>query len=223
MGRESNFLKVRPNSTSLSYVFTYLKGKSAVNALLRENYKKSSARPPVEDRQIAEQLMNKLTKDGVFFQVDKVEKSKHLNIHQQLATSPPQFSQDAYYVWIYEGSQWRTYALASIVVLLILAGVMFPLWPRFMQTGVYYLSLGVLGLMGVLMVIVVIRLIIWVGLVLATGRGGWLFPNLFEDVGIIESFVPFWGWDEKKGDKKKKSEGSDGDDGSKSKGENDED
>ena len=46
----------------------------------------------------------------------------------------------------------------------------------------------------------VLRAIIWVLLILTIGRGGdflikelgWLFPNLFEDCGFIESFIPLW-------------------------------
>ncbi|KAJ3117505.1 hypothetical protein HK098_006242 [Nowakowskiella sp. JEL0407] len=183
----------------------FFKGKSAVNALLRESYSKSSKRPAVSDRSEGEKLMNQLTKDALFFRVDKVGKSKHLNIHQHHPSQPPPFSSDGYYVWIYEGSLWKTYALGLVVVLFTLAAVMFPLWPVFMKTGVYYLSLGVLGLMGIFMVMVVIRLFIWIGLVLATGRGGWLFPNLFADVGIIESFIPTWGWDERRGERSQAS------------------
>lgn len=30
--------------------------------------------------------------------------------------------------------------------------------------------------------------------VFAVPPGLWLFPNLFEDVGVIDSFKPLWGW-----------------------------
>lgn len=109
------------------------------------------------------------------------------------------------------------------MVLILLAGVMFPLWPPSLRLGVYYLSLGVLGLIGVFIGIAVIRLILWVGTSLVMKRGIWWFPNLFEDVGFVsppmptrilsrvltttttnigrgaiqvDSFIPFWAWDE---------------------------
>ena len=43
--------------------------------------------------------------------------------------------------------------LYAALVALILAGVMFPLWPRPLRVGVWYLRLGVLGLVGLLLVI----------------------------------------------------------------------
>ncbi len=61
-----------------------------------------------------------------------------------------------------------------------------------MRQGVYYLSLGVLGLLGAFMGLAVVRLIIYIFTVLFMGRGGWLYPNLFADVGVIESFIPLW-------------------------------
>ncbi len=65
-----------------------------------------------------------------------------------------------------------------------------------MRLGVYYLSLMAMGLLGALMGLGVIRWILWFLLTLVLGRGGWLFPNLFADVGILDSFKPLWEWDE---------------------------
>ena len=53
-----------------------------------------------------------------------------------------------------------------------------------------------LGLFGLLMVIAVIRLIFWVITIVAVPPGIWIFPNLFADVGFVESFIPLWAWDE---------------------------
>ncbi|KAJ3194916.1 Translocation protein S62, partial [Irineochytrium annulatum] len=163
-------------------------GKHAVNAIMREPYKKSSKRPAVEDRAAAEKLVTQLHSLGFFLRVEKeAGKSKNLTLQPIQVFGP-----DAYYVWIYEGSQWMGMLMGVGVLALTLAGVMFPLWPATMRLGVYYLSLAVLGLMGVFMGIAVVRLILWILLVITTGRGGWLFPNLFADVGVIESFIPFW-------------------------------
>ena len=110
-------------------------------------------------------------------------------IHMQM------FEKDMHYVWLYEGSQlWQRLAGLGLIALL-LAAVMFPLWPMFLRRGVYYLSLGVLGLFGLLMVIAVLRLIFWVISIVVVPPGIWIFPNLFADVGVIESFIPLWAWD----------------------------
>ncbi|KAJ3300278.1 Translocation protein S62 [Borealophlyctis nickersoniae] len=183
----------------------FFKGKHAVNALLREPYKKNASRPSIPDRATGESFCAKLNDHSFFLKVDKPPKQKNL------ALVPTQgFSPDAYYAWVYEGSTWKNSLIGVGVLLITLAGVMFPLWPAPMRVGVYYLSLGLLGLMGVFMVLVLFRFLLWIVLKLATGRDGWLFPNLFADVGIVDSFIPTWGWEEKKS-KKKKRIGSDGD------------
>ncbi|KAJ3028929.1 UNVERIFIED_CONTAM: Translocation protein S62 [Siphonaria sp. JEL0065] len=174
----------------------YFKGKHAVNALLRETYKKNPKRPTIETREAAEEQVTELLKQGFFIRADKTPKSKSLTFQQHQVFSP-----DAYYVWVYEVHQWWA-GLAGFGILgVIFAGVLFPLWPAFMRQGVYYLSLVALGLIGVFFGIAIVRLIIWVGLKVGTGRGGWLFPNLFADVGVIESFIPTWEWDQPKGAK----------------------
>ncbi|KAI8834314.1 translocation protein Sec62-domain-containing protein [Chytridium lagenaria] len=165
----------------------FFKGKHAANALLRDPYKKSPARPAIPDREAAEKLLSELLTLGFFIRVEKESKSKVLSLQQLQVFGP-----EAFYVWVYEGSQWRGTLIGLGVLMLTLAGVMFPLWPASMRLGVYYLSLAVLGLMGLFMGLAVVRLIIWVVLVATTGRGGWLFPNLFADVGIVESFIPTW-------------------------------
>lgn len=81
------------------------------------------------------------------------------------------------------------------MVAVILAAVMFPLWPHTLRIGVWYLSIAVLGLIGLFVILAIVRLIIWGITKLTLKPGIWIFPNLFEDVGIIESFIPYWAWD----------------------------
>jgi len=96
------------------------------------------------------------------------------------------------------------------MVAIILAGVMFPLWPPILRLGVWYLSMLLLSLVGLLLVIAVIRLIFYIVTVLVASPGIWIFPRLFADVGFIDSFIPLWEWDyPKKKSKKKSAEKSD--------------
>ena len=83
-----------------------------------------------------------------------------------------------------------------LLIAIVFIGVLFPLWPSELRVGVWYLSMGALGLVGGLFVIAIIRLILFViSLILPMTRPGiWLFPNLFADVGVIDSFIPLWGW-----------------------------
>jgi len=133
---------------------------------------------------------------------------KHLQVVQQQTFQP-----DLYFAWLYEGSQWTTYLGGALMVVIILMGVMFPLWPPIMRLGAYYLSLAFFGLIGLLFVISIFRLIFYIVTIFVAPPGIWIFPKLFADVGFIESFIPLWEWDlppkkkgkKKKGDSEKKS------------------
>jgi len=95
------------------------------------------------------------------------------------------FGADEYYAWFYEGSQWTTYAGGILMVVIMLAGVMFPLWPPIMRQGVYYLSMGMLGLIGLFFAIAIVRLIFYIITIVVASPGIWIFPQLFADVGFV--------------------------------------
>ena len=101
-----------------------------------------------------------------------------------------------HYVWLYEGSQWRQKAMAAGALVAIMAVVMFPLWPLFLRQGVWYLSVGLMGLLGLFFAMAIFRLILFAVTIFVAPPGLWLFPNLFEDVGFFDSFKPGWGWQE---------------------------
>lgn len=101
-----------------------------------------------------------------------------------------------HYVWLYEGPQWKQKAMAAAVVAGIFAVVLFPLWPVMLRQGVWYLSVGMMGLLGLFFAMAIFRLILFCITVFAVPPGLWLFPNLFEDVGFFDSFKPLWGWQE---------------------------
>jgi len=145
---------------------------------------------------------------------------KALQIIQEQA-----FRSEDYYAWFYEGSQWTTYAGGILMVVVILAGVMFPLWPPILRLGAWYISMGMLGLIGLFFAIAVVRLIFYIITVIVASPGIWIFPQLFADVGFVsslfflifmlfptrpwqvDSFIPLWEWDiPKKKSKKKKNE-----------------
>ncbi|GAV55315.1 hypothetical protein ZYGR_0AS06390 [Zygosaccharomyces rouxii] len=105
---------------------------------------------------------------------------------------------DEYYVWNYNPKTLTDYLAVIGVISAILTLVCYPLWPYFMRRGSYYVSLGALGLLAVFFVIAIIRIVIYLLLLpFANQNGGfWLFPNLFEDCGVIESFRPLYGFGE---------------------------
>ena len=101
------------------------------------------------------------------------------------------FLSDEYYAWFYEGSQWTTYAGGLLMVVIMLAGVMFPLWPPVMRLGVWYLSIAVLGLIGLFFAIAIVRLIFYIITVIVASPGIWIFPQLFADVGFVRASLTF--------------------------------
>ncbi|KAG6865257.1 hypothetical protein C0991_004073 [Blastosporella zonata] len=185
-------------------------GKSAIKALVSPAYQKVKDVPPVQDEAQAMAVLSAVNAFAFFLRVQRGGPSgssssspKNLQIIQE-----QMFGVDEYYAWFFEGSQWTTYAGGILMVAIMLAGVMFPLWPPIMRLGVWYLSIGMLGLIGLFFAIAIVRLIFYVITLVVASPGIWIFPKLFADVGFVESFIPLWEWDlpKKKSKKSKKGE-----------------
>jgi len=186
----------------------YFKGKSAVKALLSPAYTKLKNVPAVTNEAEAEAVLTSIIPYAFYLRVDRGNPTGSSSSSPRHVTVTPQqsFAQDGYFAWFYEGSQWTTYAGGLLMVAIMLAGVMFPLWPPIMRLGVWYISVGMLGLIGAFFGLAIVRLIFYVITVVVTPPGIWIFPKLFADVGVVESFIPLWEWDvpKKRGGKKKK-------------------
>jgi len=189
----------------------YFKGKSAVKALQSPAYQKLKDVPSVTNEEQAVTVLQAVNAFAFFLRVQRGGPSgstssspKNLQIIQE-----QMFASEEYYAWFFEGSQWTTFAGGILMVAIMLAGVMFPLWPPIMRLGVWYLSIGMLGLIGLFFAIAIVRLIFYVITIVVASPGIWIFPKLFADVGFVESFIPLWEWDlPKKKSKKKKGEKS---------------
>ncbi|EEQ31564.1 Translocation protein S62 [Microsporum canis] len=202
------------------------KVKRALRALQSPAYAKASAKPksnlpPVTDLASAENAFRLLPMSLLALKVSKIDPHEGYNhakppskkgrvkglwtvrIQQHQDTNPM-----SHYVWLYEGPQWKQKAMAAGVLAAIMAVVMFPLWPVMLRQGVWYLSVGMMGLLCLFFAMAIFRLILFAVTFFVASPGLWLFPNLFEDVGFFESFVPVWGWQETK--KKKRSKKTDG-------------
>ncbi|KAJ3485652.1 hypothetical protein NLI96_g4811 [Meripilus lineatus] len=186
----------------------YFKGKSAVKALTSPAFAKLKNVPKVESEEDAEKLLASIIPYAFYLRVDRGQPSGSPSSPKLLQVNHMQLFQNAeYYAWFYEGSQWTTYVGGIAMVAVMLAGVMFPLWPPIMRLGVWYLSIGVLGLIGLFFAIAIVRLIFYIITVIVASPGIWIFPKLFADVGFVESFIPLWEWDlPKKKSKKKRTE-----------------
>ncbi|KAJ2844028.1 Translocation protein S62 [Coemansia brasiliensis] len=166
----------------------YFKGKSALNALTKEEEGKPAK---CESREEAIEWLQDLIDYQLIVRCDKDAQAASI-----LRINPMQnFDEDTYFAWLYEGSQIMVILGGIGVVAVVLAGVMFPLWPSVLRNGTWYLSMLALGLLGLLFATAIVRLIIYIITVLACPQGLWIFPNLFEDVGFFESFVPAYAWE----------------------------
>ena len=186
--------------------------KRALRALQSPAYNKASSKnpllPPVTSPATASEVFKLLPLSLLALRVSKTDphaghdhapptKQKrvkglwHVRIEQQ-----QDISDDLHYIWLYEGPQWKQKLYAGGALILILAAVMFPLWPMTLRIGVWYLSMGLLGLIGLFFAMAIFRLILFCATVFTVPPGLWLYPNLFEDVGFFDSFRPIWGWQE---------------------------
>ncbi|KAF8909222.1 translocation protein [Mucidula mucida] len=178
----------------------YFKGKSAVKALLSPAYQKKKGMPAVTNEAEAMTVLHAVHTFAFYIRVQRFGPSgSSSSSPKTLQIMPEQkWAQDEYYAWFYDGSQWTTYAGGVLMVAIMLGGVMFPLWPPVMRLGVWYLSIGMLGLIALFFVIAILRLVFYIITVL-----------LFADVGFVESFIPLWEWDlpKKKGKKRRSDKG----------------
>ncbi|OCH89332.1 translocation protein [Obba rivulosa] len=188
----------------------YFKGKSALKALQSPAYTKLKNVPPVTSDADAQSLLTSLLPFAFFLRVERQPAPANVNAPRPvLLTQQQVFTPDDYFAWFYEGSQWTTYIGGIAMVAIMLAGVMFPLWPPIMRLGVWYLSVAVLALVGLFFALAIVRLIFYIITVIVASPGIWIFPKLFADVGFVESFIPLWEWDlPKKKTKKKRVEKS---------------
>ncbi|GAA5840747.1 hypothetical protein JCM11251_001689 [Rhodosporidiobolus azoricus] len=173
----------------------YFKGRSALKALRSPAYTKlGPSYPQFETEDAARDFLHSLIPFTFFLRaargptISPGVKALQINPQQMLAP-------DEYYVWLLPADQTRQLLYAVGLVAVVLAGVMFPLWPVKMRIGVWYLSMGVLGLIAAFFGLAIVRLFLWLFTKVAVSPGIWLFPNLFADVGFVDSFIPLWGWD----------------------------
>lgn len=193
-------------------MLTYTIVKRALRAIDSESYKQACAKnpllPPVTPKFPKAEVFKLLPLSLLALRVSKSDphdghghapaKSQKrvkglwtVKIEQQ-----QDISDDLHYVWLYEGPQWKTKLYAAGALVLIMTVVMFPLWPVTLRVGVWYLSMGVMGLIGVFFAMAIFRLILFCVTFVTVPPGLWLYPNLFEDVGFFDSFRPVWGWQE---------------------------
>ncbi|AOW01843.1 translocation protein SEC62 [Yarrowia lipolytica] len=204
--RSHKLLKQRPGILN-GKRSDFFRVKRAIRALEDPKYKQlqskpNSKLPPINSRNEAISIFRLMPINQMALRVDKLPTQTALMMKQKpeqgvpvLQVNPQQeFGDDMYYTWFYNPVPLTTYLYGALGVAAIFAGVLFPLWPIFLRQGVWYLSVGMLGLIGVFFGIALVRLVIFVLTWPTVKPGIWIFPNLFADVGFVDSFIPLWAW-----------------------------
>lgn len=216
--RDNKTLKCRKGLLNNSQDIEFFKFKRLVRALTSDDYKQKQVNPvnrlvPVKDEKAGTEIAKVLIQTQMIVPVTKLHfhEIKKTNKKWTPNKDKPTFiksktadvSPDSYFMWNYEKPSRFVVLYGFLLIAGIFSIILFPLWPRKMKTGVYYLSMGLLGLLGVFFGIAIIRLILYI-VMLIIGKPFWLFPNLFADVGVIESFIPLYEWEKPKKAKKTK-------------------
>ncbi|RLV94315.1 Translocation protein SEC62 [Spathaspora sp. JA1] len=202
------------NTTDLEF-FRY---KRFQRALLSDDYKSKQSNPkngliPINDTTEVQKVLVMLIQNQMILPVQKLhfDEIKAVKGWKPNRAKPTlkrsdkaTIDADAYYGWLYQKPNPFIWLYSILAIVGVFAVILFPLWPRVMKRGVWYLSMGALGLIGLFFVTAIVRLIIYIVSLVAFPKPFWLFPNLFEDCGVIESFQPLYGWEEPKKSKHKR-------------------
>lgn len=165
------------------------KGSGAIKALLSEQYKKRKNCYAVNCKEDAEELLQKMLDYGLFIRSVSVNGTKFLQ-----PDLSRKWSEDALYAWVMENSQFWTLLGAFGLLLASFGIVMYPLWPASMRNLTWYVMMLLVAFLVFLIVISIIRLIVFGLTYFTMSPGIWIFPNLYEDVSFIDSFIPLWDW-----------------------------
>lgn len=178
--------------------------KRALRLLQSPEYEKACAKnpllPKVTTRETALATFSLLPRSLLALRVSQVEEEgpkspKRIKGQWTVRVEPQQEIRDElYYAFFYEPKTWMQTFLAAGLVVGLMVIVLFPLWPPMLRLGVWYISMGMLGLIGLFLVMSIFRLILFLITMVAVPPGLWLYPNLFEDVGFFDSFRPLWAW-----------------------------
>ncbi len=107
------------------------------------------------------------------------------------------------YIWSEEKTDYRNLFYGMVIIVLFLFLIMFQVWPVWIKRSVSYVRYPIIGFILFMIVLGIIRLIVYCITYLMLPNGMWIFPNLFEECGFFESFVPLYSWDNSKENKMK--------------------
>jgi translocation protein SEC62 len=180
------------------------KGSSAIKILLSENYMKRKNCFNVTCPRDAEDLLQQMLDYGVFIRSVSSNGTKFLQ-----PDLSRKWSEDALYAWVLESSQFWTFLGAFGLLLVSFGIVMYPLWPSSLRNLSWYVMMLLVAFLVFLIVISIIRIIVFGITYFMLSPGIWIFPNLYEDVSFIESFIPLYDWHKSENSENLKSKKND--------------
>lgn len=165
----------------------YLKGEKLVNFMVepKKGSKWPKNLPRLKERHEAIAVCKELCRLQFIHRSEKIGKGE-LTVSRQR-----DFDELGYYTWIFEGSKGKKNFFTFLLIMGFLACTCFPIWPNFLKTFVWYLS--------VTMTLFLFFLITFRGffflMVWLCGFECWIFPNLFdESLNFVDSFKPIYSW-----------------------------
>lgn len=183
-----------------------VKDSPRVRKIKEENEKAEKADESGKDNDTANETESEQKKD----EPEKKKKKIKLIPHDI-----QRFNDDSdVYVWIFNPTPLYKKIIGIGILLAVIAGCLFPLWPDWTKTGVYYLSMAGIAFFASILGIGFARTILF-GIIYVVTMGKhrfWFLPNILADVGFFESFVPVYTYEycpdgistsNKKKDKKK--------------------
>ncbi|QPG75973.1 hypothetical protein FOA43_003359 [Brettanomyces nanus] len=216
--RYNKLLKQRQGiNSSNNSQHDFFRYKRFVRALESEDYKRQSDKrpdvlPAIEDDEGAQKIFVMMIQNQLVLPVRKLKTKEAKDRGIKVTKTSPALEVihkavlqgDVYYMWNFTPANPYLWIYSILGLVAVFGVILFPLWPIWMRKCVWYLSTGMLALIGVFFGIAIIRLIIYIVTWVALPQQFWLFPNLFADCGVIESFKPLYEWkDPSKGGKHK--------------------
>ena len=166
------------------------KGSNAVKRLLSARYKnlrvKNPLLPEINDEAAAVDILDQLLFDGVFVRT-KQTTGKNLKIDDNT-----HWENSGLYVWILEHKTYKDMIKSISALLFTMWMICFPMWPRWVKRGIGYTSLYSTKFLAWLFYFIFFRFGLYLVMKLAKRRPIWIFPNLFADVSVRDSFIPVW-------------------------------
>uniref|UniRef100_A0A0K0EGF1 Translocation protein SEC62 n=1 Tax=Strongyloides stercoralis TaxID=6248 RepID=A0A0K0EGF1_STRER len=209
----------------------YFTGEKAVTTLYEsEKYGCKSKTPMFNDREEAAAYLQTLMERGLFFKVVKTvlrkkDKAKKVNdqnsenksddeskkkdkkkvkltVHQHQSFIDGKET----YVWTYNPTPLIKQLIGIGLLVGTVALCLLPLWPEWLRTVVYYVAMAAVGFIVLLMTVAAARSVLFVIIfILTLGKHHlWILPNLTEDCGFFESFVPLYTYEYRGSDYKNK-------------------